>query len=89
MLSWEHFDTDLIQHQTQPIEITTWWEQTATKVPRERRRQFNGVVIYTMWNIWKETNRRIFQDAAMDARQVALKAKEDINMHIRVLNNPT
>ena len=61
----------------------------AATVPRQRWRHFNGVAIYTMWNIWKETNRRIFQDAAMDARQVALKAKEDINMRFRVLNNPT
>ena len=89
VLAWEHFDTDLIRHQTQPTEIRTWWEQAATKVPKERRRHFNGVVIYTMWNIWKERNGRIFQVAAMDDRQVALKAKEDINMRFRVLNNPT
>jgi hypothetical protein len=87
VLAWEHFDTDLIRHQTQLTEIRTWWEQAATKVPRERRRHFNGVVIYTMWNIWKERNRRIFQDTVMDARQVALKAKEDTNMHFRVFNN--
>jgi hypothetical protein len=34
-------------------------------------------------------NRRIFQDMVMDARQVALKAKDDINTRCRVLNNLT
>lgn len=29
------------------------------------------------------------QGKAMDARQVAFKAKEDINMRSRALNNPT
>jgi hypothetical protein len=45
------------------------------------------MVIYTMWNIWKERNRRIFQSMAINARQVALKAKEDIDMRSRALNN--
>jgi hypothetical protein len=38
---------DFIWHHTQPTEIRTWWEQAVTKVPRERRRHFNEVVIYT------------------------------------------
>jgi hypothetical protein len=42
-----------------------------------------------MWNIWKEENKRIFQGMAMDARLMALKAKEDIDTHSRVLNNLT
>lgn len=88
VLPWEQFDTELIQPQAQPTEISAWWEEAAPKVSRERRRHFNGMVIYTMWNIWKERNRRIFQGMAMDARQVALKAKEDIDMRSRALNNP-
>ena len=89
VLAWKHFDTNLIRPQTQPTEIRTWWEQVAATVPRQRRRHFNGVAIYTMWNIWKERNRRIFQNVAMDARQVAFKAKEDIYMRSRVFSNPT
>jgi len=62
---------------TSTIEIRTCWEQAATKVLRVQRRHFNEVVIYMIWNKWKERrNRRIFQDTAMDAQQVALKAMD-------------
>jgi len=39
---------------------------------------FNGVIVYTMWNIWKKRNGRIFETLAMDARQVASKTKDDL-----------
>jgi len=54
VLGWEHFDVDLIRPQVQPSSIRAWWEEGAANIPRQRRRHFNGVVIYTMWNIWKE-----------------------------------
>ena len=60
VLGWEHFDVDLIRPQVQPSSIRAWWEQGAANITRQRRRHFNGVIIYTMWNIWKEINRRIF-----------------------------
>jgi len=87
VLTWEHYDADLICTQTQPVEIGAGWEQVAAKIPKQRRRHFNGVVIYTFWNIWKERNRRIFHNSSMDARQVASRAKEDIELHGRVFNN--
>jgi len=89
VLGWEHFDVDLIRPQVQPSSIRAWWEQGAANIPRQRCRHFNGVVIYTMWNIWKERNRRIFQNLVMDVRQVASKTKEDIDLCSRVFNNLT
>ena len=38
-----------------------------------------GVVIYTFWNLWKERNSRIFNNAAESlVLQVAARIKEDI-----------
>ena len=48
VLGWEHFDVDLIRPQVQPSSIRAWWEEGAANIPRQRRRHFNGVVIYTM-----------------------------------------
>ena len=62
ILSWENF-TQLQQHlQVHPTHIKSWWEDAAAKVPRSERRRLNGVVIYIFWNIWKERNRRIFDN---------------------------
>lgn len=47
-------------------------------MPKEERKRFNGLVIYTAWNIWKERNRRIFDSAFESAMQVAARVKDDI-----------
>jgi hypothetical protein len=38
------------------------WEKAVTVVPLTERKCFNGMVIYTFWNLWKERNRRIFNN---------------------------
>jgi hypothetical protein len=53
------------------------------KVPTTEHRQLNGVVIYTFWNIWKERNRRIFNNTAETGPQVAVRIKEDIEQRKR------
>jgi hypothetical protein len=51
--------------------LADWWELEARRVPKQDRRRFNGVVIYIMWNLWKERNRRIFENMFKLAQQVA------------------
>jgi hypothetical protein len=36
-------------------------------------------VIFTLWNLWKERNRIIFNDTHESALQVASRVKEDIS----------
>jgi hypothetical protein len=43
------------------------------------------MVIYTCWNLWKERNRRIFDNAFQSAREVAMRIKEDIDQRRRAL----
>jgi len=43
------------------------------------------MVIYTLWNLWKERNRRIFQNIQESAWQVAFRVKEDIAQKKRAL----
>jgi hypothetical protein len=78
VLSWEHFDVQLIHPTQDPPHLKSWWEEAATKIAKQEKRRFNGMVIYMLWNIWKERNRRIFDNAHESAMQVALRVKEDI-----------
>jgi hypothetical protein len=36
------------------------------------------VIIYTVWNVWKERCRRIFQNIATNADQLAGLSKQDV-----------
>jgi hypothetical protein len=73
VLSWENYDLQLPQQDL--ASIGTWWEEIASKVPKQERRRFNGVFIYIVWNLWKERNRRIFENVHKMAQQVASMTK--------------
>ena len=64
------------------MQIMSWWEEAVTVVPLTERRRFNGMVIYTFWNLWKERNRRIFNNSE-SVMQVAGRIKDDIEQRRR------
>lgn len=84
-LAWAHFDENLIFSSEEPCKLIQWWEASQTKIPKSERRWFNGVLIYTIRNIRKERNKRIFTGAFETAAQVASRAKEDIEQQRRAL----
>jgi len=47
----------------------------------------NGIFIHFWWNIWKERNRRQFQQKALNPRQVTTLCKDDI-MQYRLIMAP-
>ena len=65
------------------MQIMSWWEEAVTVVPLTERRRFNGMVIYTFWNLWKERNRRIFNNNSESVMQVAARIKDDIEQRRR------
>ena len=83
ILKWEHFDGNLGQQQADPLSIIPWWEEATAKVPKTEQRRFNGLVIYTFWNLRKERNRRIFKNKMETVLQVAARIKEDIEQRMR------
>ncbi|RCV07308.1 hypothetical protein SETIT_1G233500v2 [Setaria italica] len=76
--TWENFNILQYAHPVQFDNIGKWWEKAARSVPKDKKRHFNGLIIYTMWNIWKERNRRIFDQKFLTAQQVATHIKENL-----------
>jgi len=87
VLSWENWS---LPQQTNPANfdcISGWWEEAIKTVHKNQRRDFNGLVIYIMWNLWKERNRRIFDNKLQSVQQVAERVKEDLVLYKRAFSN--
>ena len=63
--------------------ISDWWDSLTTNLPKNDRRRRSGRFLYTIWNIWKERNRRIFNGTRLTHLEVAAIAFEDIKQRSR------
>jgi hypothetical protein len=57
--------------------IHIWWRRCRLRVNKPRLRIFDGLMVYFWWNIWKEMNRRIFQNSKKDRLVVVYLIKVD------------
>ena len=59
-------------------DINGWWDGMLAGIPKEKRREASGNFIYTMWGCWKERNRRVFRNTALQPDLVAHLVREEI-----------
>jgi len=58
-------------------------------MPKEQRRTKAAILIYTVWNLWNERNRRIFQEKEAEPLVVLLQLiKEEIVLCLRSCGKP-
>jgi hypothetical protein len=69
--------SDMDEH----LSINRWWQLVRRKVAQTHRTLFDGVVIFFWWNIWKERNRRTFENKQLSVTDVAFRLKEQIDQH--------
>ena len=62
----------------EPGIVSDWWDKMLVDEPSQVRKRRSGRIIYTIWAIWKERNRRVFTGQRMTHREVALLAFENI-----------
>lgn len=61
--------------------LHSYWHKCRSKVEREQRKSFDGIMIYFWRNIWKERNRRIFQQKTLPSKQVMSMCKDGIQQY--------
>jgi hypothetical protein len=57
-----------------------WWNLVLASAPKEYKRCIDAVLIYTAWNLWKERNRRIFENASAARTRVMALTLEEIKL---------
>lgn len=53
VLAWENMSLPQQADSRNATNLGDWWERMEALFPKCRRRNFNSVAIYIMWNIWK------------------------------------
>jgi maltose-binding protein MalE len=87
---WMHLTTHFGRHdlqQSPPPTITRWWKRMRKTFDKKEKTIFDGIMLYFWWNIWKERNRRTFQQSSMEVAEVAFVITNDINLyqHVRTV----
>lgn len=65
--------------------LHNFWHKCRMKIQKTQRLEFDGILIYIWWNIWKERNRRTFENKSLQTREVAYLCKEEINLFQRAM----
>jgi len=66
-----------------------WWEKCKANFDKHNKPFFDGIIIYFWWNIWKERNRRTFNQVSKSEEEVAFLAKEDFQQFSLAFSFPT
>jgi hypothetical protein len=67
--------------------VCGWWKKCRSKVDKKSRPTLDGFFIYFWWNIWKERNRRTFNQESKLVEEVAYLIKEDVQQYELATHN--
>ena len=55
-----------------------WWLHYIASFPKDKKRIASGIITYIIWGVWKERNRRVFSNTALNQRDVVRLVKDEI-----------
>jgi hypothetical protein len=61
--------------------MSRWWRRRKRSFDRKQKPRFDGLVFYLWCNIWKERNRRIFQQKSLDDHELAQMVLNDTKLY--------
>jgi predicted acetyltransferase len=59
--------------------LSDWWNVTIANLPKEKRREASGAIIYSVREVWKKRNMRVFNNVALQPDAVAALVREEIS----------
>ena len=56
-----------------------WWLHYIAGYPKDKKRALSGIITYIIWGSWKERNRRVFSNTALNVVDVVRLVKDEMN----------
>jgi hypothetical protein len=65
------------------LTVKAWWGKIQSCVPKDQRKETITLACYTVWHIWKERGRRVFEGKELRANALAGLVKDEVAMASR------
>ena len=75
----EGWTGNLVRQLAQRIQITEWLVKELAQLPKKTRKLKAALMIYAAWNIWKERNRRVFNQKYGTPQEVLQEVNREVN----------
>ena len=69
----------LLQPPQNGILIIDWWQKELAQMPKKTRKTKAAMMMYCAWNLWKESNRRVFDQIAKTPTEVLQEIKLEMS----------
>ena len=76
MTDWSQ---QLVQSPQNGIQILDWWEKELAHLPKKIRKIKAATMMYCAWNLWKERNRRVFEQKIKSPAEVIQEIKHEVH----------
>ena len=60
--------------------LEDWWTRSLEMLPLVQKWSVAAIQLYSAWNIWKERNRRVFDQKSLQPPQVFQLIREEVNL---------
>jgi hypothetical protein len=80
-------DIPHVRNISQSSSIYSYWRRCRSTFDKLRKTVFDGIIIYFWWHIWKECNRRTFEQKTRRPREVVSLCKDNITQYNWAMHN--
>jgi hypothetical protein len=75
-----HWSDGLVQVPPRDVSLEMWWNSSLLGTRKEDRRRKSAILLYTVWNLWKERNRSAFDGVSALPSRIFFLIKEELQL---------
>lgn len=79
----EEWTEQLVRPPQPGIQLVDWWQKELAQLPKKTRKTKAVKMMYCAWNVWKESNRRVFKQKRKTTAEVMHEIKLEVDTRKR------